>query len=247
MDESQPVANGPAAAEGDAVQPLRFTGTGREYFRIWIVNLALTVVTLGVYSAWAKVRRTQYFYRNTRLAASCFDYHGTPIAILKGRVVAVVLLAIYYVAGQLSPLYGLAAFAVLSLVIPWLLARSFRFRLHNTSYRGIRFRFRGGTGSAYWVFLGMPLLALLSFFTLVPLGFFITTVALPAWAMLLYWAFLQFIGGFGAVGEEGGGVAFWAHVGGFVAGIVLVKIFARADRVADHRAQHWEPRRVGWS
>ena len=84
-------------------------------------------------------------------------------------------------------------------------------------------------------------------FTLVPLGFFITTIALPAWAMLLYWAFLQFIGGFGGVGEEGGGVAFWAHVGGFVAGIVLVKIFARSDRVADHSAHHWEPRRVGWS
>jgi membrane associated rhomboid family serine protease len=84
-------------------------------------------------------------------------------------------------------------------------------------------------------------------FTLVPLGFFITTIALPAWAMLLYWAFLQFIGGFGAVGEEGGGVAFWAHVGGFVAGIVLVKIFARSDRVADHSSHHWEPRRVGWS
>jgi uncharacterized membrane protein YjgN (DUF898 family) len=170
MDETQPVANGSAVPEVDAVQPLRFTGKGREYFRIWIVNLALTVVTLGIFSAWAKVRRTQYFYRNTRLAASCFDYHGKPIAILKGRVVAVALLAIYFVADQLSPLYGLAAFAVLALVLPWLLARSFRFRLHNTSYRGIRFRFRGGTGSAYWVFLGMPILALLSFFTLVPLA-----------------------------------------------------------------------------
>ena len=170
MDESLPVANGSAVAEGDIVQPLTFTGTGREYFRIWIVNLALSVVTLGVYSAWAKVRRMQYFYRNTRLAASCFDYHGRPIAILKGRVIAVVLFAIYYVADQLSPLYSLGAFAVLALVIPWLLARSFRFRLHNTSYRGIRFRFRGGTGSAYWVFLALPILALLSFFTLVPLA-----------------------------------------------------------------------------
>ena len=63
-----------------------FTGKGWEYFRIWIVNLLLTILTLGVYSAWAKVRRLQYFYRNTRLDGASFEYHGTPIAILKGRV-----------------------------------------------------------------------------------------------------------------------------------------------------------------
>ena len=82
-------------------------------------------------------------------------------------------------------------------------------------------------------------------FTLVPLGFFITSLALPAWVMLIYWAFLQFAGGItSVVAEETGGVAFWAHLGGFVAGVVLVKIFERRDRVAAHTAQHWEPRRV---
>jgi membrane associated rhomboid family serine protease len=45
-------------------------------------------------------------------------------------------------------------------------------------------------------------------------------------------------------GGEGGGVAFWAHVGGFVAGLVLIKLFARREDVAAHRSQHWEPRRV---
>lgn len=48
-------------------QRFSFTGTGSEYFRIWIVNLLLSIVTLGIYSAWAKVRRMKYFYRNTRL------------------------------------------------------------------------------------------------------------------------------------------------------------------------------------
>jgi membrane associated rhomboid family serine protease len=83
-------------------------------------------------------------------------------------------------------------------------------------------------------------------FTLVPLGFLITTLALPAWVMLIYWAFLQFAGGVtSVVGEQGGGgVAFWAHLGGFVAGVVLVKVFERRDRVAAHTAHHWEPRRV---
>lgn len=84
-------------------------------------------------------------------------------------------------------------------------------------------------------------------FTLVPLGFFITSIALPAWVMLIYWAFLQFAGGLTRIGAEGeGGVAFWAHVGGFVAGVVLVKLFARRDRLASHRRTHWAPARTGW-
>jgi membrane associated rhomboid family serine protease len=81
-------------------------------------------------------------------------------------------------------------------------------------------------------------------FTLLPLGFFITTVALPAWVMLIYWAFLQFAGGLtSVVDEQTGGVAFWAHVGGFVAGIALVKLFERRDRVLAHKTHHWQPKR----
>lgn len=75
-------------------------------------------------------------------------------------------------------------------------------------------------------------------YTLVPLGFFITTYALPAWVMLLYWAVLQLLGGFG---QGDGGVAFWAHVGGFFAGLVLVKFFSRRDLVARHSAHRWHP------
>jgi len=84
-------------------------------------------------------------------------------------------------------------------------------------------------------------------FALVPIGFFLTSVALPAWLMLVYWAGLQLLSGVASIGRSGGGVAFWAHVGGFAAGVVLVKLFARADHVREHRAQHWRPRRVrGW-
>jgi membrane associated rhomboid family serine protease len=84
-------------------------------------------------------------------------------------------------------------------------------------------------------------------FTMVPLGFFLTSMALPAWGMLIYWAFLQFVGGIGSIfAERGGGVAFWAHLGGFIAGVVLVKIFERRDRVTAHMSHHWRPRRVGW-
>ncbi|MBF8300849.1 MAG: Rhomboid family protein [Acidobacteria bacterium] len=81
-------------------------------------------------------------------------------------------------------------------------------------------------------------------FTMVPLGFFLHRMALPAWVMLLYWAFLQFAGGVTSIAsEQGGGVAFWAHIGGFLAGVVLIKVFERSDRVAAHASHHWQPRR----
>ena len=83
-------------------------------------------------------------------------------------------------------------------------------------------------------------------FAMVPLGFFLTSVALPAWLMLVYWMVIQFFGGLQSIGRAGGGVAFWAHAGGFVVGVVLIKLFARRDYVAEHRSHHWRPRRVGW-
>src|SRR5579862_4593174 len=78
-----------------APEQVRFTGSGAEYFGIWIVNLLLTIVTLGIYSAWAKVRRLQYFYRHTELAGSSFDFHGNPVKILIGRVIALLMLLAY--------------------------------------------------------------------------------------------------------------------------------------------------------
>jgi membrane associated rhomboid family serine protease len=84
-------------------------------------------------------------------------------------------------------------------------------------------------------------------FTLVPLGVFITSIALPAWMMLVYWAVLQFFGGITSiVAQQTGGVAFWAHLGGFLAGVILVKLFENPDRAAAHRSHHWRPRREGW-
>jgi membrane associated rhomboid family serine protease len=84
-------------------------------------------------------------------------------------------------------------------------------------------------------------------YTLVPLGFVFTTIVLPAWTMIGYWALIQVVSGVGSLGAENeGGVAFWAHVGGLVAGIVLVKLFARPDYVEEHRAQHWAPKPLGW-
>lgn len=152
----------------DEKQGFRFTGNGGEYFRIWIVNLMLTIVTLGIYSAWAKVRRSQYFYRNTWLNDSSFDYHGNPVAILKGRIIAVALFAAYNVTLNLNFVAGLAVLGVIAVVMPYLLVKSFRFRLYNTSYRGLRFGFAGSVKGAYKNFLMWPLLTLPTLYLLAP-------------------------------------------------------------------------------
>jgi membrane associated rhomboid family serine protease len=83
-------------------------------------------------------------------------------------------------------------------------------------------------------------------FAMVPIGFILQSVALPAWMMLVYWAFLQFLSGVTTIGAEGGGVAFWAHIGGFAAGVILVKAFARRDHIAGHSTHQWQPRHARW-
>ncbi|GGI53355.1 YjgN family protein [Oxalicibacterium solurbis] len=158
----------PASPFSDEPQRFTFSGTGSEYFRIWIVNLLLSVVTLGIYSAWAKVRRTRYFYGSTQVAGSSFEYHGNAVAILKGRIVAFVLIVLYNIAFEISDLVGLLTIAALLVVAPWLIWRSLQFKLYNTSYRGIRFGFRGEAKGIYTVFLLWPALAMITLYLTAP-------------------------------------------------------------------------------
>lgn len=156
-----PVSAGESVAQpaGEREEKFEFVGNAGEYFNIWIGNLFLSIITLGVYSAWAKVRREQYFHRNLILDGSGFDYHGKPLAILKGRVVAVLLLVGLSAAQHFSPLaYGIAILCLLP-VVPWLALKAFRFRAYNTSYRGLRFSFHGTYREAFKVFVGYGLLA----------------------------------------------------------------------------------------
>jgi uncharacterized membrane protein YjgN (DUF898 family) len=139
--------------EPHKIAPFQFTGDGAEYFRIWVVNLLLTLVTLGVYSAWAKVRKTRYFWQNTRLDGHAFDYHGDPRAILVGRIIALVLVLGYTFAFDVSRTIGLVMIGVLCAVGPWLFMRAQRFRLVNSSWRGLRFGFDAQVTEAYRVVL----------------------------------------------------------------------------------------------
>ena len=149
-------------------EPVRFTGSGSEYFGIWIVNLLLTILTIGIYSAWAKVRRLQYFYRHTEVAGSGFDFHGTAEKILAGRAIALVMLVAYNYSIRVRSPWTLLIIAIIALVMPWLLRNSFRFRLYNTSWRGVRFHFRGSVARAYRVFLLNGFLSVITLYVLAP-------------------------------------------------------------------------------
>jgi uncharacterized membrane protein YjgN (DUF898 family) len=133
----------------EQVHGLQFTGSGSEYFRIWIVNLLLTLVTLGLYYPWAKVRKLRYFCGNTHLAGHAFDFHGDPKRMLRGYLLVGALFALYAFAGQVSPIAGLIALVIIAAIWPALLRASMRFRLAQTSWRGLRFAFIGDTAGAY--------------------------------------------------------------------------------------------------
>lgn len=126
-----------------------FTGKGAEFFRIWIVNTVLTVLTLGIYSAWAKVRTQQYFYGNTVLDNARFSYLADPKKILYGRLIAVSLFAIYYAAWEFFPAAALIILAAGCLLLPFFITSSMSFKLRNSAYRHIRFDFKKSFKTAY--------------------------------------------------------------------------------------------------
>jgi uncharacterized membrane protein YjgN (DUF898 family) len=128
----------------------------------------LTIVTIGIYSAWAKVRRLKYFYRHTELAGSSFDFHGSPIKILIGRVVALVMIIAYDYTLRIQSVWTLAVVGAIAVLMPWMLRNSLRFRLYNTSWRGVRFHFRGSVARAYRVFLLYGVATLFTLYILAP-------------------------------------------------------------------------------
>lgn len=146
----------------NAETPIIFTGKAKEYFGIWIVNLLLSIVTLGIYSAWAKVRRKKYFYQNTLIEGVGFDYHANPIAILKGRIIAFVLFVLYNVLAGFNPILALALLVVFMAALPWIITRGMMFNARNSSHRGLRFDFDGKYGQAFLIFVLFPILIVVS-------------------------------------------------------------------------------------
>ncbi len=142
--------------------PFQFTGKAGEYFKIWIVNILLTILTLGIYSAWAKVRRKRYFYGNTLLQDSAFEYLADPVRILKGRSIAFAVFAVYFVVTSLFPLSTPVFGLLIWILLPWLVTEARAFNARYSAYRNIRFDFRADYGEAAGIYMGLLLLSVIT-------------------------------------------------------------------------------------
>lgn len=145
-----------------------FTGDAKEYFGIWIVNILLSVVTLGIYSAWAKVRNKKYFYGNIHISNASFDYHATGKQIFIGRLVVFGMIILLSVTQFIHPFLYIACLLLLLCFIPWLITRGLRFNARMTSYRNVRFDFSGRAGGAFLVYFFYPILTTLTLYTTWP-------------------------------------------------------------------------------
>lgn len=135
-----------------------FRGTGRQYFGIWIVNTLLQMLTLGLYSPWAKVRKRQFFYGNTLLDEAPFEYLASPLVLLKGWLLAAVMFITYSLCAQIIPPVASALAVLFYLLIPWIIVRSRIFNTRNSAHRGVRFGFSPNYAEAYKVYAWLPLL-----------------------------------------------------------------------------------------
>jgi uncharacterized membrane protein YjgN (DUF898 family) len=158
-----------AIASGETRElPFEFRGDGAEYFKIWIVNILLTIVTLGIYSAWAKVRNNRYFYSNLYLDGESFRYLADPFTILKSRIIAVVVFAAFIVLSELFPVAGLVLALALLAFTPLLVVRSLAFNHRMSAYRNIQFRFSASYGEAAMALLVWPIMGMLTLGILYP-------------------------------------------------------------------------------
>ena len=129
---------------------LRFSGGGGEYFRVWIVNVLLSILTLGLYTPWARRRTARYFYDHTLIASSPLEF----TAPLRKMVVSFILFALLYLAYKIAAetgqhnmvLFFIVAAAALA---PYFWGSAMRFRLASTRWRGLQLHFAAGWKDVY--------------------------------------------------------------------------------------------------
>ncbi len=207
----QAVPAGDAAPEKQRL-PFEFHGRAGEFFGIWIVNLLLTILTLGIYSAWAKVRTQRYFYGNTQVDGHGYEYHAKPLSILIGRIIAAALIILFSFSQFISLYLYFGLSIALIFAIPWLINRSLRFTARMSSYRNVRFDFDGNYGRAFWVFILGPIVSIFTLFLLLPV---------IARAAQKYLADSFTYGGRPMDLQVGLGVFYWIYFQGLVLLIIL--------------------------
>ncbi|MGH1429176.1 MAG: YjgN family protein [Arenicella sp.] len=146
------------------MQALSFEGKGFEYFKIWIVNILLTIVTLGLYYPWAKVRNRRYFYANSTLEGKSFDYHATGKQLFIGYLISMALLIAYVALQKVSPAISGVIVLVFLAALPWIIWRSLKFNMRVTSFSNVLFSFDGKLGGSYFNYMLMPFLFMLSLY-----------------------------------------------------------------------------------
>ena len=159
MEDSQPPGVNPIPVQQEPqTLQFEFRGNGWEFFKIWIVNTVLTVITLGIFSAWAKVRTKRYLYGNSYLGGQNFEYLADPIKILKGRLIVGGFFVLYLFSGYVHFALPIIFLLILVGLTPFIIVKSIAFNLAYTSHRNIRFRFEKDYPEAYkryflWVFI----------------------------------------------------------------------------------------------
>lgn len=144
----------PAGAPPGESHSLTFHGTGGSLFGIQVVNIFLTLITLGIYSFWAKVKVRNYLLSQTEFEGDRFAYHGTGRELLNGTLKAALIFG--FPVALLSALpellragnaikiaAAILVYSIFLVFIPFAMVGARRYRLSRTSWRGIRFSFRG--------------------------------------------------------------------------------------------------------
>lgn len=154
MDHQQPRAGAaPASAfapQGIDAYPLEFTGSGGEYFRVWIVNVLLTILTLGIYTPWARRRTAQYFYGHTLVAGSPLEFTAQQSRMVKGFIILVMLTIAYQIAVNTGQDTAVGVFLLVgALLSPFIWGSAMRFRLGSTRWRGLRLQFTASWREVY--------------------------------------------------------------------------------------------------
>ncbi len=167
-----PPAHVPPVVASPRLLTFSFTGSARDYFGIWIVNTLLKLLTFGIYSAWAKVRKRRFFYGSTTLHNQPFEYLADPLALFKGWLIAAVAFLLYALGSRVSPLLSMVVGLVVFAGFPWLLVRSRMFNAANSSHRNIRFSFQPDYSQAYMVYAALPIVSMMTMGLLTPYTLF---------------------------------------------------------------------------
>lgn len=202
--------------------PIAFFGKGAEYFKIQIVNVILSILTLGLYYPWAKEKSLKYLYSKNTFDGTPFIFSGTGKEMFKGFIKALVILAlvygafIYLLMQKREGWAFLVFYGALLALIPLAIHGSYRYRMAKTSWRGIRFGYTGNRGELVRLFLkGL-------FLTLITLGIY------SPWFIISLWRYIMSnvkVGNARFVYHADGADYFWLNFKGYLLTVFTLGIY----------------------